>query len=264
VGHPERGQIRLRLLGSFELLVEDESTPLLTPSQRLSAFLGVEHDRWIRRSYAAGILWPEVSEDTARSNLRSSLWRLGHLRDSLVESNGDELRLRPEVRVDVDESRARARSLLDPNSDCAEPSPAHFTDDLLPDWSEMWVEPERESYRQLRLHALEALSNRLMAEGRFGEAVEAGLMAVASAPLRESAHLAVIRAMVMEGNRAEALCHHRQLSDLLQHELGVEPGFRLEDVLDEFEGTQPRSPIPQRSAQRHSHTSETARPPLTW
>jgi DNA-binding SARP family transcriptional activator len=110
------------------------------------------------------------------------------------------------------------------------------------------VEPERESYRQLRLHALEALSNLLIAEGRFGEAVETGLMAVAAAPLRESAHRAVIRAMVMEGNRAEALCHHHLLSDLLQDELGVEPTFGVDDVLGESEGSQARSPIQQRSS----------------
>jgi DNA-binding SARP family transcriptional activator len=246
VGPPDPGQIRPRLLGSFELLVEEKPTPLLAPSQRLTALLGVEHDRWIRRTYAAGILWPEVNEDTARSNLRSALWRLGPVRDSLVESTGDELRLRPGVRVDLYERRAQARVLLEPTGDGANPSPALFADDLLPDWSEMWVEPGRESYRQLRLHTLEALSNRLMTEGRFGEAVEAGFMAVAADPLRESAHLAVIRAMLMEGNRAKALCHHRQLVDLLQHELGVEPTFRLEDVLGEFEGSPPRPPIPQR------------------
>ena len=42
---------------------------------------------------------------------------------------------------------------------------------------------ERERLRQLSLHALEALGGRLLDAGRFGEALEAALDAVAMEPL---------------------------------------------------------------------------------
>lgn len=231
MGHPGPANIELRLLGSFELLVGDEPKRLPVPSQRVLALLGLDPDRPVNRSYVAGTLWPDVTEVAARSDLRSALWELGSLRELVTDSTFHELRLRPGVRLDLQKSRDLARHVLDPTCDGAYASPDYFSVDLLPDWDDEWLHPERESYRQLRLHALEALSDRLVAAGRFGEAVEAGLMAMAAAPLRESAHRAVIRALVVEGNRGEALRLYQQLSDLLQDELGIEPSFRLDEVL---------------------------------
>jgi len=59
--------------------------------------------------------------------------------------------------------------------------------DLLPDWYDDWVLLEAEDWRQLRLHALEALAGRLIALGRWGEAANAAGAAVRAEPLRESA-----------------------------------------------------------------------------
>ena len=41
---------------------------------------------------------------------------------------------------------------------------------------------ERERFHQLRLHALEALCDRLTTAGRYGEAIDAGLAAVTAEP----------------------------------------------------------------------------------
>jgi DNA-binding SARP family transcriptional activator len=224
-------QPQLSLLGSFQLLLGDEMTRLPMPSQRMVAFLGLQNGRPVGRSYVAGTLWPEVEEASARSDLRSALWKLGQLRDDLVEVTNDDLRLRPDICIDLREMRVRAQRVLDDSRDAADLSPELFADDLLPQWSDAWVETERESYRQLRLHALEQLSERLAVAGRFGPAVEAGLLAVAGAPLRESAHRAVIRVLAMEGNRAEARQRYGELSSLLRDEMGVEPSFRLEAIM---------------------------------
>ena len=55
--------------------------------------------------------------------------------------------------------------------------------DLLPYWYDDWVLVERERFRQLRLRALEAMCQQLTALGRFDQALEAGLAAVAGEPL---------------------------------------------------------------------------------
>ena len=94
---------------------------------------------------------------------------------------------------------------------------------------------ERERFRQLRLHALESLSEQLTAMGRLGQAVEAALAAVASEPLRESAHRVLIKAYLAEGNRGEALLHFRGFRDLLSHELGVEPSPRMAELVRELQ-----------------------------
>jgi DNA-binding SARP family transcriptional activator len=64
---------------------------------------------------------------------------------------------------------------------------------LFPGWYDDWVLLERERLRRLRLHALEVLADKLVREGRYGEAVQATYAAVRTEPLRESAHRAVVR-----------------------------------------------------------------------
>jgi DNA-binding SARP family transcriptional activator len=105
-----------------------------------------------------------------------------------------------------------------------------LADDLLVGWYDDWVLLERERLRQLRLHALEVLSGQLLAAGNGPAAVEAALAAVAVEPLRESAHRAVIRAHLAEGNRAEALRQRDQLRHLLRLELGVKPSRLVTDL----------------------------------
>jgi DNA-binding SARP family transcriptional activator len=106
------------------------------------------------------------------------------------------------------------------------------SDELLPGWYEEWVLIERERLRQLRIHALEALGERLIATRKFGRAVEAGLAAVAAEPLRESAHRILIRADLAEGNQAEALRHYWMYRRLLWDELGLRPTSQIEGLIE--------------------------------
>jgi DNA-binding SARP family transcriptional activator len=103
--------------------------------------------------------------------------------------------------------------------------------DILPDWYDDWVSVERERFRQLRLHALEALSERLVAAGRYALAIEAGVAAVAGEPLRESAHRVLIRAHVAEGNHSEAVRQYHAFRRLLQTELSLDPSPQMEALI---------------------------------
>ena len=76
---------------------------------------------------------------------------------------------------------------------------------------------------QIRLHALEALCERLTSTGCYALAIESGLAAVAAEPLRESAHRALIKAHLAEGNRSEALRQYGRLCDLLRTDLIADP-----------------------------------------
>jgi DNA-binding SARP family transcriptional activator len=104
-------------------------------------------------------------------------------------------------------------------------------EDLLLGWYDDWVLLERERLRQLRLHALEQLSARLLAGGDVARAAEAALEAVAVEPLRETAHAALIRAHLAEGNRAEATRQLQRLTALLGKELGEQPSPMVTDLL---------------------------------
>jgi DNA-binding SARP family transcriptional activator len=99
--------------------------------------------------------------------------------------------------------------------------------DLLPDWYDDWVLVEAEDWRQLRLHALEALADHLPAAGRWGEATAAARAAVRGEPLRETSHVALIRVFLAEGNVSEAIREFTSYQVLLHNELGLEPTPRL-------------------------------------
>lgn len=223
---------RLTLLGGFELSVGGTTARLPRAAQRLVVFLALEV-RPVARSHAAGALWPDTDDGRAHGSLRSALWRLRRLDPPVVEADRDELRLAPTVRVDLREGEALAHRMLDPGfaAEDGRIDPQPLAEDLLPEWEEDWVAFERERFRELRLHALEALSRRRTDAGRFAEAIDAALLAVETEPLRETAHRALIRAYLAEGNWGRAVRQYEELKGALRGELGVEPSRETTELV---------------------------------
>jgi DNA-binding SARP family transcriptional activator len=222
-------QLRICLLDGFAMECDTETIEIPLSAQRLLAFLAFQK-RPVLRPYVAGSLWLDKSEERANANLRASLWRLRGAGLKVVESVGNCLSLAHSVTVDVRDSFVLAHELL--NGQCASFEVSALdtlllSGEILPDWYEDWVVIERERLRQLRLHALEALCEHLMATGHLAGAVEVGLIAVASEPLRESAHRALISAYLAEGNQVEALRQHDKYCGLLWHELGLGPSRQM-------------------------------------
>lgn len=227
------GRVCLRLLDSFDLSFGTRSVPVPLPAQRVLAFLALQ-EYPLLRGYVAGTLWLDASEEHAAGSLRSALWRIRRLDVRLVEASGHRLRLAPTVGVDVRDTVAWARRVLDASVELEAEDVAEIwrRGELLPDWYDDWVAFERERLRALRAHSLEHLCLRLAAAGRFGEATEAGLAAVREEPLRESAHRALIAVHVAEGNPASALQRYRGFASLLQRELGLRPSARMDELID--------------------------------
>ena len=215
--------VKLRLLQGFQLEWADDEVDLPLSSQRVLAFLALQL-RPQARTHVAATLWTNFTTERAGASLRSALWRVNLCGLPLVAADARTLRLLPDVVVDLRESARCAQQILR--------GQAHGEDirlddliagDLLPGWYEDWVVTEREHFRQLRLHALEQVCEQLTDDGRFGEAVEAGLAAVSGEPLRESAHRVLIRAYLREGNRAEAIRQYEACRQVLRRELGIQP-----------------------------------------
>ena len=221
----------LALLGGFELRAEGEQVMLPRTVERLLALLALE-GRPFLRSHFASRLWPDWREERSNANLRSALWRLRRTGLPLVRADNGRLGLHDEVEVDVTRVLTQASRLVRAGecpSDDLDPRP--LFQDLLPDWYDEWVLIEQERVRQVRLRALEALSLRLSAAGRFAEAVEAALAAVNIEPLRESAHRALIGVHLAEGNLGEGFRQYERMRLLLRDEIGVEPTFTMEDIV---------------------------------
>jgi DNA-binding SARP family transcriptional activator len=232
MGAPSGGpSLTLGLLGGFRLSRDGSILPLPMGEQRLVAFLAV-HNRPLQRTFVAGSLWMDSDEEHASGNLRTALWRLRNLDGGLIDSSRSHLALSSGVVVDLHEATARARWALhndawSPNTD----EPTRLVADLLPDWYDDWVLIERERFRQLRLHALEALCAAFEAAGAYGLAVESGLACIAADPLRESAHRALIKVHLAEGNPAEAIRQYSLYRKLAIEELGLPPSVEMQHMV---------------------------------
>jgi DNA-binding SARP family transcriptional activator len=227
---------RVVLLGGFQLVDGEAQVALAEGSQRLLALLALR-GRPMKRVLVAGTLWPDVTEARAYASLRSALSRLyGVVRDA-VEVNPSDV-LASKVRVDLRESQALAHRLLDAinqpleAADLSRTAIAALSRELLPDWYDDWTLLEAEDWRQLRLHALEALAALLAAAGRYGDAATAALQAVRADPLRESAHAALIRVHLAEHNRSEALREFKRYRELLRAGLDIEPTAELRELVE--------------------------------
>ncbi len=227
---------RVVLLDGFSLHVDaaglgGTAVDLPRGVQRLIAYLGLS--RRPARTAVAGALWPDVPDALAHSSLRSALWRLHKAAPGLVDVPGDALALACGVRVDVRDMGMWAQRVLDPRTDVDEVGAFDVAQpgELLPGWYDDWVLLERERLRQLRMHALEALADTLARAGRHGEAVQAAHAAVRAEPLRETAHRALVRVHLAEGNLVEAIRAYDAFRLLLREEMGVAPTPAMEALV---------------------------------
>jgi DNA-binding SARP family transcriptional activator len=233
--HGAGRDLTLSVLGSFQFRAGDEAPPLPSGSQRLLALLALR-DRSVTRLMIAGTLWPDSTEQHASASLRSALTRLrGEARNAVDVADLD-INLAPGVVVDIRESKRFAHRLLEADAPHLEPEAtasaiASLSADLLPDWYEDWVLIETAEWRQLRLHALEAMADNLAAEGRWAEAIGAAQAAIRGEPLRETSHAALIRVFLAEGNQTEALDQFERYRTLLNNELSLDPTSNISDLV---------------------------------
>jgi DNA-binding SARP family transcriptional activator len=221
----------ISLLGGFEYRRGDEAVPLSPSAQRLVAFLAL-HERPLQRVHVAGTLWIDSTEEHANASLRTALWRVQHLRPALVSRTSTHLALAGDIQIDAAQIEVLAHRVLGGGRlEADEVARLAGARVLLPDWYDDWVVIERERLRQLCLHALEQVSAEAREQGRYAQATEAGLAAVALEPLRESAHRVVIEAYLAEDNASEALRHYQLFEHLLDSKLGLQPSPRLQELV---------------------------------
>jgi DNA-binding SARP family transcriptional activator len=230
-------RIRLSLLPRFAIGIDDRPVTLGSRSERVLAYLAIQGGS-SHRATVAGTLWPDTTGERALSSLRTVLWNLAQLGVPLVNVTPTTLTLRPEVTVDMREATDRARSLIDGSRDITDvPETIQLLrQEMLVDWAEDWMIVEQERFRQLRLHALEELGAQLIEMGRYAQAVVAALDAVGCDPLRETAHLLLMRVYLAQGNRCAAINQYRSCARVLHDELGLRPSRTMTALLQQAMG----------------------------
>lgn len=214
---------RVALLGGFQLEIAGQPVRVPVTMQKVVSMVALRGR--CGRSRLAGSLWPETTEGRALASLRTALWRANQTAPGLVEPRHDSLGLAEDVDVDVNGLVRAAHEVMEGGAPLPPDAPmvTLLDGDLLPDWRDEWLVVDRERLRQLRLHLLEAVAQRLAEQRMFGMAMEAALAALRADVLRESAHRAVIRVHLLEGNVAEAATAFAQCRDMLRREIGIAP-----------------------------------------
>jgi DNA-binding SARP family transcriptional activator len=230
---------RVDLLGSLRVSRGQSTLSLKSREQRLIALLAVNGTR--PRAYLAGRLWPDTTDARAAASLRAAVCRVERGAPGLLRGGDGHLGLEPGTVVDIHEVVSRAEALCravaaagaeQPGDDwCLQSLTLLLRGELLSGWYDEWVSDERERLQSLRLGALEAVAEILRVRGQHAAALSAALGATGIEPLRESAHRALIRIYLDDGNFHAALRAYGSFGRRMLAELGVRPSPQLDALV---------------------------------
>ncbi len=239
--------VRIALAGRVAIESDREVVP--TEGVRIAgwvalAYLLSQRHRPVRHDELAEAIWgEELPKSWATmvrgivSKLRSALAAAGLGSDTISTAFGCyQLTLPADAAVDVEEAAAdialaeaalaagRVAEARDRATRACSVASAQF----LPGASGTWVERRQRELADLRVRALEAVSQAAASRGAHADAVAAADEAVKLEPLRESSYLRLITAHAAAGNRAEALRAYERCRHVLAEELGVKPSTAVE------------------------------------
>jgi DNA-binding SARP family transcriptional activator len=254
----------LKTLGGLRLDRDDRplaGAAIRARSLALLAFVASRREQGMSRDKVLGYFWPETDTDRARNNLKQTLFIMRRtLGEEVLISAGSFFRIdSARVAVDVWEFEAaldRGR-LEDAVAHYQGPFLDGFYVSSLPDFGR-WVEAERGRLAWRYQEALEALAARSAAAGDTHGGVMWWRKVVEHDPLSSRTALALMRALIADGDRAGALKYAEVHEGLLRAELGVDPdtGERtFVAQLRQFVSRHghPRLRGPARSARRATH-----------
>ncbi len=237
------GGARVQLCGTFavELGGHDIGPDQLSRQARLLfAYLVLRRPHPVPREALIDALWPDGSPPSAGAALTVVISKLrAAIGADVLPGRGQLSAVLPEPAV-VDVERAMA-ALHTAESAVASGNwrrawfaalTAHFVmrRTLLPEATNPWVESWRRRLADAGVRALESYTTACLRLGgsELPAAERAARELVATAPLRETGHLLLMRTLAARGNVAEALAAYEELRILLRDELGAAPSAAVQ------------------------------------
>lgn len=247
--------VTLHLLGTFEATI-DATTVSAFPTDKIRALLAylalethAEGSHVYRREYLAGLLWPDMPDALALTNLRLALHRLRQTLDRAQSGAGEALIVvtrhtlhvhKAALHVDVlDFQSLLAHCAAHQHADLAtcEECIARlmqavelYRGELLAGFGiadalafEEWLLLRREMLHQQAIAALHSLTIIYEQRGDYYQSHIYASRQLALDPYREEAHRQLMRMLAHRGLFSEALAQFETCRRLLHHELGVEP-----------------------------------------
>lgn len=235
-------RIEFRVLGPFEVLVDNRVVPIGSRKQRMLLCALVSH-RQAALSVDAlvDLLWGGAAPPTAEVTLRGLVSRLrrtlGPARGRLVPSCGGYLLTAAADEVDATRFSQLVRQARDDLAEELIDQAAEGLTTALALWrgpsalvelSESdWGAAQATRLEEERADAVETLADAELARDRPAAALHPLEQHLADHPLRERAWEHKLLALYRLGRQADALRAYRRVRGLLREELGVEPGHGL-------------------------------------
>jgi len=243
--------LTVRLFGPFQVYLNGEPVKGFRSdkARALLAYLCTEEMRPHRREKLAGLLWPEINEQSARANLRYALANLRHVlgdqtgsREMSTSSDflittPQTIQLNPtsDLRIDVATFYELTRQLSFGSQVMQDPlileqAVDSFHGEFMEGFFlhespvfEEWVFLNRERFHRLVMEALHQLAEHYRQTCQYERALPFALHHVELDPLQETAHRQVMRLLVLSGQRAKAIIQFETCRRILREELEIEP-----------------------------------------
>lgn len=242
--------LSLTLFGSFQAALDSKPITRFESNKvrALLAYLAVEADRPHSRDELIGLLWPDFSDATARTNLRQALSNLRlalNDRDPqpvFISTISDSIQFLRSSDHTLDVKMFEAliagckqhahrrlttcRSCMGRLQQAVELYRSDFLAHFMQSSSdafEEWVLVRRERWHQAALEALYHLAQHYELRGDFEQMLQYARRQIGLEPWREEAHRQAMRALALSGQRSAALAQFEMCRRLLQKELNAEP-----------------------------------------
>ena len=224
--------LRVLLLGQGRLELDGQAlTRLLAPKQQALLFYLAAVGGSVARTRLASMLWSELDEASARSNLRGAISRLRRWLPEQLLIDAQQIGLAPGARCEVDlHALTRARSSPDmaPAARCA--AADAWRGPLLDGFAVVSAEGFEEWLAQARPRAereLQLLRHDLLrrseAEGALEDAASQARSLLDVDDADEAAHMALMRLLAATGRRTAAIAQYEACRAALLQRLGARP-----------------------------------------
>lgn len=245
--------VRIRLLGPVSVEVQGRHIGLGPQQRALLAALALARGRPVSTSRLSELLWEGDAPDGAVSALRTHVMHLRRiLEPGRRATSGFELLLSAGARsntsytLQVADEQVDALHfvhLTDQARKAAADDDAGAAVALLDEALALWTGPalegvsdrsfalaEADRLEELRLVAREDRLDALVELGRYEQSVPELTTLVAEFPLRERLRCQLMLALYRSGRQADALASYRDYYQLLDDEVGIEPGRPLKEL----------------------------------
>jgi DNA-binding SARP family transcriptional activator len=243
-------KLSVSLLGGFSVTLDGRPVTSFESNKvrALLAYLVTEADRAHSRDKLAALLWPDMPDQTARSNLR---YALSNLRKAIGDVYASQpilciskqtVQLNPDGNLDADVltfSRQLTQSPLGlPN---LEEAMRVYQGDFLDGFYigsdsafEEWVILKREQLRRQALETLHHLAQAYRENGDLANALTAAWHLVDLEPWSEESHRELMLLLGLSGRRAAALSQYETCRRVLAEELNVEPSMETTRIYEQI------------------------------